>query len=340
MTGEVLPGGSRGAVGGIVGSNAGTVKDCSFSGEVSGAEEVGGIAGHNAVGGVIEGCSVEGIVHGSHFVGGIAGANNGVIRDCSNAAEINTTEENNKIEFSDISLETMTGAESASTATDIGGIAGTSSGVIRDCTNLGNVGYLHVGYNVGGIAGSQLGYLTGCVNRGEIHGRKEVGGIVGQMEPNALLQYETDTLQILEGQLSELEGIAGQAQANVQSSGSDLTAQIGAMEEEIVKAGQALEELLPQDPDSPIPDEDTLLAAQNVLSSTMTTLTGQLSGLVSSSQSAVNALSSSLQALTGQMNAIGETVGNAAEGLGGSITDVSDGDTAELLTGKVADCLN
>ncbi|MBQ6798068.1 MAG: hypothetical protein IJP11_02390 [Oscillospiraceae bacterium] len=340
LSGTVAPNGSRSTVGGIAGSNAGTIRDCSFEGEISGADEVGGIAGTNAVGGVIEGCNVRGMVHGSHFVGGIAGSNNGVIRDCGNEAEINTTEEDNKVELSDITIETMTGAESASTATDIGGIAGTSSGVIRDCTNLGNVGYIHVGYNIGGIAGSQLGYLYGCTNRGTVLGRKEVGGIVGQMEPNALLQFETDTLQTLQEQMEELDGIAGQAQANLQSSSSQLTAQIGAMESEIEKAGQALEELLPADPEDPIPDEDTLLAAQNVLSSTMTTLTSQLNSMVSSTQGAVSAMTGSLQALTGQMNTIGETMGNAASGLGGSITDVSDLDTAELLTGKVQNCVN
>jgi len=340
LSGTVTPDGSRSTVGGIAGSNAGTIRGCSFEGEISGTDEVGGIAGTNAVGGVIEGCTVRGTVHGSHFVGGIAGSNSGVIRDCDNEAEINTTEEQNKVELSDITIETMTGAESASTATDIGGIAGTSSGVIRDCTNLGNVGYIHVGYNIGGIAGSQLGYLMGCTNRGTVLGRKEVGGIVGQMEPNALLQFETDTLQILQSQMEDLDGIAGQAQANLQSSGSQLTAQIGAMEAEIEKAGQALEELLPADPDAPLPDEDTILAAQNVLSSTMTTLTGQLSSMVTSTQGAVSAMTGSLQALSGQMNTIGETIGNAASGLGGSITDVSDLDTAELLTGKVQNCVN
>jgi len=340
LSGSVLPSGSRSTVGGIAGSNAGAIRGCSFEGEVGGADEIGGITGVNEVGGVIENCSVSGSVHGSHFVGGITGSNFGVVRSCSNAAAVNTEERQNKIELSDISLETMTGAETAATATDIGGIAGTSSGVLRDCANTGDVGYRHVGYNVGGIAGSQQGYLTGCTNRGAVFGRKDVGGVVGQMVPNALLNYEADTLQILEEQLGELEGIAGQAQANAQSTTAEVTAGIGAMGAEIEKAGQALEELLPQDPDDPIPDEDTLLAAQSVLSSTLTTLTGQMSDLMESTQSAVGALSGSVQALSSQMNVIGETIGNAAEGLGGSITDVSDLDTEELLTGKVASCRN
>ena len=38
-----------------------------------------------------------------------------------------------------------------------GGIAGVSSGIIRDCTNSEKVGYSHIGYKVGGIVGLQTG---------------------------------------------------------------------------------------------------------------------------------------------------------------------------------------
>jgi len=66
-------------IGGIVGVNSGTVKNCSFTGTVSGTERIGGIAGRNKVSGIIEGCSISGIVYGDHYVGGIAGENLGVI---------------------------------------------------------------------------------------------------------------------------------------------------------------------------------------------------------------------------------------------------------------------
>ena len=111
------------------------------------------------------------------------GNNLGVIRSCNNRSAVNTTAEENQVKLSDISFDTITGSESVSTVTDIGGIAGTSSGVIRQSKNRGNVGYQHMGYNVGGIAGTQTGYLYKCENFAQVYGRKEVGGIVGQMEP-------------------------------------------------------------------------------------------------------------------------------------------------------------
>ena len=52
--------------------------------------------------------------------------------------------------------------------TDIGGIAGFSSGTLQSCVNTGAVGYAHEGYNIGGIVGQQSGYLNGCTNSGMI----------------------------------------------------------------------------------------------------------------------------------------------------------------------------
>ena len=67
--------------------------------------------------------------------------------------------------------------------TDIGGIAGYSKGLLINCNNEGVVGYEHNGYNIGGIVGRQSGQVFFCNNNGYVYGRKDVGGIVGQMEP-------------------------------------------------------------------------------------------------------------------------------------------------------------
>ena len=66
---------------------------------------------------------------------------------------------------------------------DLGGIAGLNTSVIKYCDNYGDVGYPHTGYNVGGIAGRQSGRILGCTNAAEVTARKDVGGIVGQVEP-------------------------------------------------------------------------------------------------------------------------------------------------------------
>ena len=68
-----------------------------------------------------------------------------------------------------------------------------------------------MGYNVGGIAGTQTGYLYKCENFAQVYGRKEVGGIVGQMEPTTFIEYTEDTMQILQSQLGTVSNLTGQA---------------------------------------------------------------------------------------------------------------------------------
>lgn len=152
VSGSVAPGGSANQVGGIAGVNYGRIENCTFSGEVTGTNQVGGIAGLNEIGAFIENCSVSGSLSGSHIAGGIAGENKGTIRTCDNTAAINTTQQQNRVDISDITLDTITGSETTITVTDIGGIAGASSGDIANCVNRGDVGYPYMGYNVGGIA--------------------------------------------------------------------------------------------------------------------------------------------------------------------------------------------
>ena len=340
VKGDIHPGGSRNQIGAIAGQNEGQILNCSFTGQLSGGDYVGGIVGINAVTGVIENCQVNGEIHGDHFVGGIAGENSGVIRTCTNHALLNTTPQQNSVSISDITMDTLTNTEAANTVTDIGGIAGISTGVIRECQNRGDVGYQHMGYNIGGIAGTQSGYIVSCGNYGNIQGRKEVGGIVGQMEPTFAITYSEDTLQILHGQLGELSGLVNQAYGNAQANGSQLSTQIGVLQEQTQTAQGAVEALLPDRTDPELPDPDASLAALNTLSTTLGAMPGTLHSITAATQTTVESLSRDLNAIAGQISAIEETVNGASENLGGSITDISDRDTPELLTGKVENCCN
>lgn len=340
LSGQLHPGGSRSQIGALAGRNEGTIRNCVFSGSISGGDELGGIAGTNEVTGIIENCRTEGNIHGDHFVGGIAGTNRGVIRGCTNHSRINTTPQQNSIEISDITMDTLTNTEAVNTVTDIGGIAGISSGVIRQCRNLAAVGYRHMGYNIGGIAGTHSGYLTDCENHGSIQGRKEVGGIVGQAEPTSLIEYAEDTLQILQGQLDTMSGMVSQAASNAQTNASQLQSQISVLKDQAATAREAVDILLPSLEDPSLPDTDTILAAQNALSDSLGSMPGTLRGITAATKSTANSLARDMNALSGQINAMGATIRGASETLGGTITDVSDLDTAELLTGKTENCTN
>ncbi len=171
--------------GGFCGINGGWILECTFSGRVEGRSETGGIAGENESTGTISSCTVIGSVTGYDRAGGIAGGNYGTIRNCTNKAGINS--DSSWLEEEDEAglewlLEDLSERKLIS-GTDIGGIAGYSKGLLINCNNEGVVGYEHNGYNIGGIVGRQSGQVIFCSNNGSVYGRKDVGGIVGQMEP-------------------------------------------------------------------------------------------------------------------------------------------------------------
>ena len=340
VSGEIIPGGSRNIAGAIAGHNQGLIRYCGFTGTVSGSDYVGGVVGCNGVTGIIENCLVRGNIYGDHFVGGIAGENMGVIRNCTNEGSINTTPQQNSIEISDITMDTLTNTEAANTVTDIGGITGLSTGVIRDCKNLGDVGYRHMGYNIGGIAGTQSGYIVGCENHGHIEGRKEVGGIVGQAEPTSVIEYSEDTLQTLKGQLGELSGLVNQASSNAQANANQISGQIGVLQNQTQAAQGAVDALIPDQSNPELPDPDATLAAYNTLSSNLNAMPGTLSSITAATKTTANSLSRDINAISGQIGKMETTLDTASENLGGSIMDISDQDTDETLTGKVENCVN
>lgn len=205
-------------IGSICGINYGTIQNCSFEGTISGKDTVGGIAGTNAATGFINDCEIHGHVIGYYMTGGIVGNNHGSVSRCSNYSGINDdsewVEEDDEMDTgilasinnSDSELEFYSGV-------DTGGIAGYSNGTISNCTNYGKVGYEHTGYNIGGIAGRQAGVISFCENNGEIYGRKDIGGIVGQMEP----AIEVDEAESLRNAVDKLHNLIGRTLDDLQA---------------------------------------------------------------------------------------------------------------------------
>lgn len=211
VSGTVTPTGDSDPVGGIVGENYGTLIGCSFSGTVSGEQNTGGIAGINASTGILINCTSSGAVTGSKMTGGIAGCNLGIIQSCVNNAYVNTSSVDPTLSPEDIHIDftldttKITSLDTSTAAMDTGGIAGYSSGIIKNCVNTAIVGYPHIGYNVGGIAGRSCGYLYACQNTAEVYGRKDVGGIAGQLEPYIVKNISESGLEKLERQLDALD---------------------------------------------------------------------------------------------------------------------------------------
>lgn len=207
VKGIVKTTGTKKTLGGIVGKNAGLLKNCTFIGDVEGDSYIGGIAGVNEATGKIMACHTQGFIAGEHYIGGIAGQNLGLVLNCNNEAKVNTSEEETSFTLDDlqgIDVTHINDTENTRIKTDIGGIAGFSTGVIQGCQNNGTIGYQHVGYNIGGIVGRQSGFINECKNNGMVFGRKDVGGIVGQMEPSISLEYSKDKVGQLRDELDRL----------------------------------------------------------------------------------------------------------------------------------------
>ncbi len=232
----------------LVGCNAGYLSDCHSFGNITGGDYVGGIAGRNELTGIISGCNTSGMVEGRHLTGGITGCNEGLITGCNNLSLVNTTADHNNVDLSELRTDTtitnLFTTENAASVTDIGGIAGSNPGIIRACTNEGTIGYQHVGYNIGGIAGSQTGYIEGCVNSGHLYGRKDIGGIAGQMEPSSELEYLEDTLQKLDAEFDKLHDLLTRLDADASDASWQLTGQIHQLLDSVEGAQGAVDQIL------------------------------------------------------------------------------------------------
>ena len=227
ISAHIQAAGGQQVTGGIVGINNGTIQNCKFQGRIHGRSETAGIAGINLSDGNLFDCVNEGNIDGYYFTGGICGKNYGMICGCSNKGNLNSSVE--WVEADDAMsgdfLDDLTGKNDTKesrvqTGVDTGGIAGYSRGAVIRCKNEGTVGYEHTGYNIGGIIGRQCGTVSNCTNHGLVLGRKDVGGIVGQMEPYIELT-DKDTVssdvEELHGMVDELLTMMDEDNAAVRS---------------------------------------------------------------------------------------------------------------------------
>ncbi len=307
VTGRVDPGGSAAHVGGIAGSNAGFIQNCSFQGTVKGETNVGGIAGQNKEAGEIAGCRADGTVTGENGTGGIAGRNLGLLIKCENTAAVNVSSPDEEESASGSALDQISSLNTEEEAeavlnshTDTGGIAGYSAGIIQSCSNAGTVGYRHVGYNAGGVAGRQAGYMAGCSNSAPVYGRKDVGGIVGQAEPDIILNTDGDKLSLLRQKLNDLNTMIDEALDHTDASRADISQKLTAISGTVGNAkdySKTLLDRMDEFTDENLESLNTLTAAASAALDNMVPALDRLSGVSADLDDAGQALSRGLDML-------------------------------------------
>lgn len=327
VVGTVTPSGDGRSVGGIAGENNGAIEKCSFTGTVSGQVYVGGIAGHTGASGSILACETRGAVIGDSMTGGITGYNEGLLADCTNSACVNVESTDPRLDLEDLDL-TLTPdlsklgqANAGASAADTGGIAGYSAGTLSDCVNHGAVGYQHIGYNTGGVAGRSCGQLLRCRNDGSIAGRKDVGGVVGQIEPYIQVDASPSYLSELNRQLYELKSLTDQAANDAQDGAGDVSGRLNDMNDYLK---DALSD--PQDP----------LAA-------ITGFGSRLKDLNNSASGSVDTVADDLRDINSKFNEVSNTVLAAISAAGNPasvISDGSQGNIDKITLGKTSACTN
>lgn len=248
LKGDITSENEQECIGSIAGINHGTIKNCTFQGTVSGRDTVGGIAGINERTGTITGCSVKGRITGYYATGGIVGINHGALNYCTNRAGINDDSawvaQDDEMGTGLGIIESLTADEDSAlySGVDTGGIAGFSDGVISRCTNHGIVGYEHTGYNIGGIAGRQSGIVSLSTNQGTVYGRKDIGGIVGQMEP----YIEINEAESLRNAINKLHDLVEKTIDDMEAAGDGIKSDVDVMQSYADSAIDSGDELVTQ----------------------------------------------------------------------------------------------
>ena len=385
VEGTVTPSGDSENIGGIVGENHGTIESCTFNGSVSGKRSVGGIAGRNLATGIVRACDASGAIFGQSMTGGIVGENLGSIVSCRGRSYVNIESTDPSIDLSNLNLEfsldlaKLSRADTLNTATDTGGIAGYSSGAIASSTNYAAVGYQHIGYNIGGVVGRSSGQVFACSNEGAICGRKDVGGIAGQMEPYIRMEISDGLLQQLKTQLNELSGLVNTATNHAEGGSNEIASRLNSMSGYVDNAANELNNVrLNASIDSVITGDgshssDTLIggssaagagashegnASGTVTGSTQIVAAPDLGGLTSSinglssqvtmlnnaASGTVGTLANDIRSINNKFNELTGTLFSAISSLSGGtgdiIVDTSDVDIDSVTFGKVSSCRN
>lgn len=336
------PTGDVSNTGGIVGENHGKIRNCTVTGSIAGKFNTGGIAGINMETGILENCESNGSVTGKNMTGGIAGSNQGTIISCRNSAFVNNESSDPLLNPSQIDLDfsldlqNISSLDSMLSTSDSGGIAGYSSGEILSSKNTGVVGYPHFGYNIGGIVGRSCGYVYSCENSGYICGRKDVGGIVGQMEPEVETILSEDYLESLSEQFENLSILVDRAGNHASGAGWSVQSHFQDMRDYLSTAQNAVASLFPT-------SLDDVLAGPNIAA--LDTIRYSISGMRESAKdlgstvgNSAGTLGSDVATITDQISAIADTFALASQDLKENepVTDTSSENVDAITQGKVS----
>lgn len=341
ISGSINVTGSQKNIGGIAGVNKGVINESSFSGKVNASTATGAIAGYNHENAKIVSCTSDADILATNQTGGIAGVNDGLISSCTSKSRVNTQELDTTLDIGGVDVGTLNLTQNVIDRNDMGGIAGESTGIISDCVNYGKIGFAHTGYNVGGIAGKQSGKVITCSNEGEIYGRKDVGGIVGQAEPDIESEYLNDRVDDVQSSIDIINSTLNNMSSSMNNASSDVKSYTENIIDQYKELLDKLQDKLNGNNDNDEKIEDFVDDISKDIENS--TVEDDIYGVADTVDSEIRTIADSIERISAQIKNIGNTVTETMDVVTSDddyIEDISSADSAQNSDGVIAKSVN
>lgn len=341
ISGSINITGSQKNIGGIAGVNKGVINESSFSGKVNASTATGAIAGYNHENAKIVSCTSDADILATNQTGGIAGVNDGLISSCTSKSRVNTQELDTTLDIGGVDVGTLNLTQNVIDRNDMGGIAGESTGIISDCVNYGKIGFAHTGYNVGGIAGKQSGKVITCSNEGEIYGRKDVGGIVGQAEPDIESEYLNDRVDDVQSSIDIINSTLNNMSSSMNNASSDVKSYTENIIDQYKELLDKLQDKLNGNNDNDEKIEDFVDDISKDIENS--TVADDIHGVADTVDSEIRTIADSIERISAQIKNIGNTVTETMDVVTSDddyIEDISSADSAQNSDGVIAKSVN
>lgn len=341
ISGSINVTGSQENIGGIAGVNKGVINESSFSGKVNASTATGAIAGYNHENAKIVSCTSDADILATNQTGGIAGVNDGLISSCTSKSRVNTQELDTTLDIGGVDVGTLNLTQNVIDRNDMGGIAGESTGIISDCVNYGKIGFAHTGYNVGGIAGKQSGKVITCSNEGEIYGRKDVGGIVGQAEPDIESEYLNDRVDDVQSSIDIINSTLNNMSSSMNNASSDVKSYTENIIDQYKELLDKLQDKLNGNNDNDEKIEDFVDDISKDIENS--TVADDIHGVADAVDSEIRTIADSIERISAQIKNIGNTVTETMDVVTSDddyIEDISSADSAQNSDGVIAKSVN
>lgn len=341
ISGSINVTGSQENIGGIAGVNKGVINESSFSGKVNASTATGAIAGYNHENAKIVSCTSDADILATNQTGGIAGVNDGLISSCTSKSRVNMQELDTTLDIGGVDVGTLNLTQNVIDRNDMGGIAGESTGIISDCVNYGKIGFAHTGYNVGGIAGKQSGKVITCSNEGEIYGRKDVGGIVGQAEPDIESEYLNDRVDDVQSSIDVINSTLNNMSSSMNNASSDVKSYTENIIDQYKELLDKLQDKLNGNNDNDEKIEDFVDDISKDIENS--TVADDIHGVADTVDSEIRTIADSIERISAQIKNIGNTVTETMDVVTSDddyIEDISSADSAQNSDGVIAKSVN